>query len=181
MALSLCVFDPAFLIYRIKDSLFFLDVLSKTPIALFAALRPNVSPSKFPSRNLRSAQKPSLDLRIEVSLPSASSSLKHRTAGERVVSVVEATRTSRRCPPPVAGAHGEAVLGFKEQPAAPTRGAEPPALWTDNTGQSPVATCSDRWVAGPWLSQQPTQGAHRADLLRKPVLSGENAEWGGKN
>lgn len=63
MALSTCVFDNAFLVYRIKDSLFFLDVPSKTSTVRFASSRPRVSPSKFPSRNLPSAQKPLLGRR----------------------------------------------------------------------------------------------------------------------
>lgn len=54
-------------------------------------------------------------------------------------------------------------------------------ILTDDTWQSPVTTCFDLWAAGPWLSQQPTQGIHGVDLLRKLVLSRENDEWGCKN
>ena len=64
---------------------------------------------------------------------------------------------------------------------APARSAELPALRADSARQSPKATCSDHWAAGPWLSQQPAQGVHRVDPLRKHVLSGENDEWGCKN
>lgn len=174
------------LIYRIKDSLLFLDELLETSIASLLILSglPIFSPSKFPSQNLRWARKHQLffELGIRIFPPSASLSLKHQSANKWILSVVEAVLTSSwALPSDISGTCCKGTMGSRNSlwPLLTAWSSMSYGLIT--LGRAPGATCSDHWAAAPWLSQQPAQHIHRVDLLRKLVLNRENDEQAGKN